>query len=139
MTPDILVAMDDSEVAKKALEYALEHHPEGEITVLHVVGTPSGMMGKAVGLALSNDLENETEKQAEVVLDRANAVADEHGTTIATKVRYGHPARAIVDEAAGFDAVILGSHGGSIADRLFVGNVAETVFRRAPVPVTVVR
>ena len=37
------------------------------------------------------------------------------------------------------DAVVLGSHGGNLQSRLFVGNVAERVFKRSPVPVTVVR
>jgi nucleotide-binding universal stress UspA family protein len=41
--------------------------------------------------------------------------------------------------AEGYDTVVVGSHGGSLADRLFVGNVTEKVFRRSPVPVTVVR
>jgi len=51
----------------------------------------------------------------------------------------GHPSRTIVDAAADFDVVVIGSHGGSLSERLFVGNVAEKVVRRSPVPVTVVR
>jgi len=139
MASQILVAMDESAVAEKALEFALEHHPHGEITVLHVVGTPSGMMGKATGLALSGDVQAEAREDATAVLDTAREIADDHDTTIQTDVEFGHPARAIVDKAEGFDAVVLGAHGGSLADRLFVGNVAEKVFRRSPVPVTVVR
>jgi nucleotide-binding universal stress UspA family protein len=41
MISRILVPMDDSEMAQRALEYALENHPDAEITVLHVVGEPS--------------------------------------------------------------------------------------------------
>lgn len=46
----------------------------------------------------------------------------------------GRPARNIVDRAAEFDVVVMGSHGGDLQSRLFVGNVANTVFRRSPVP-----
>lgn len=45
----------------------------------------------------------------------------------------------IINRAEGFDTVVIGSHGGSLANRLFVGSVAENVVRRSPVPVTVVR
>ena len=48
-------------------------------------------------------------------------------------------ARTIAEAAAEFDAVVLGSHSGGLADRLLVGDVAGTVVRRSPVPVTVVR
>jgi nucleotide-binding universal stress UspA family protein len=139
MASQILVAMDESAVAEKALEFALEHHPNAEITVLHVVGTPSGMMGKAIGLALSENVQQEAREDANAVLDKARGIAHDHDTKINTDVEFGHPARAIVDKADEFDAVVLGTHGGSLADRLFVGNVADKVFRQSPVPVTVVR
>jgi nucleotide-binding universal stress UspA family protein len=47
--------------------------------------------------------------------------------------------RAILDRAGEYDAIVMGSHGGTLSERLFVGNVAEKVLRRSPVPVTVVR
>jgi len=53
-------------------------------------------------------------------------------------VAVGSPARAILNRVDDYDAVVVGSHGGSLADRLLVGNVAQSVFRRSPVPVTVV-
>jgi len=61
MIARVLVPMDSSEMAGKALEYALETHPDAEITAYHVVGTPTVMMGEAVGLALADDLEAEAE------------------------------------------------------------------------------
>lgn len=139
MASSVLVAMDDSEMAERALEYALDTHPDAEITVLHVVGEPSSMMGKAVGLALEDDPQEAAQKQAEPVFERAHRVADAYGRTIDTNVAVGTPAKAIVSRAEEFDTVLIGSHGGSISDRLFVGNIAQKVFRHAPVPVTVVR
>lgn len=131
--------MDDSEMALRALEYALENHPDAEVTVLHVVGEPSPMMGAATGLALEEDLEEAAEKHAKEVFDRARELAAEYDVEITTEVQLGQPTRAILNRADNFDVVVIGSHGGSLADRLFVGNVAQKVFRRSPVPVTVVR
>lgn len=135
----ILVPMDDSEMARRAFEYALEQHPDADITVLHVVGGPSSMGGTAAGLALEDDLEGAVEERAETVFARARDIAAEHDVEITTEVQLGHPTRAILNRADDFDAIVIGSHSGSIADRLFVGNVAGKVVRQSPVPVTVVR
>ena len=65
MVSQILVPMDDSDHASQALEYALDNYPTGEITVLHVVGVPSMMMGEATALALENDISEGAAKRSE--------------------------------------------------------------------------
>ena len=139
MIERVLVAMDGSDLSERALRYALDGHPDAEITVLHVVGGASPMMGQAAGIALSDDEEGGIREAAEPVFERAREIADEYDTAIETIVEAGRPARQIIDHAEAFDVVVLGTHSGSLADRLFVGNVAKTVFQRSPVPVTVVR
>ena len=139
MISRVLVPMDGSEMAEQALAYALEVHPDAEITVLHVVGEPSPMMGDAVGLALEEDIEEAAEAVAEDVFDRARELAAPEGVEITTDVGLGHPARAILNRAGDYDTVVIGSHGGSLTDLLVMGNVSEKVFRRSPIPVTVVR
>lgn len=139
MISRVLVPIDDSEMAELALEYAIDAFPDAEITVLHVVGEPSPMMGQAAGLALADDLDEAAQEIASEVFDRARAIAAENDTEVTTAVEIGNPVRAILNQAADFDTVVIGSHGGSLAERLFVGNVAEKITRRSPVPVTVVR
>lgn len=139
MTLRVLVPIDGSELAEQALQYALETLPDAEITVLHVVGGPSPMMGEATRVALGNAPDYGVDEEAEEVLEEAREIAAEYDVEVTTKVASGHPAREIVREGEDYDTVVIGSHGGSIAERLFVGNVAETVFRRCPVPVIVVR
>lgn len=139
MISRVLVPMDDSEIAEEALNYAIEAHPEADITVLHVVGEPSPMLGSATGMALEGDLESALQERSEVVLDRARQIAADADMEIETEVDIGHPAKIIVERAEAFDTVVIGSHSGSMADRLFVGDVATRVFRRSPVPVTTVR
>ncbi|MDY6819714.1 MAG: universal stress protein [Halobacteriales archaeon] len=139
MLSRVLVAMDGSEVAEKALKYSLENHPDADITVLTVVGEPSAMFGKATAIALAERPDEAMQEHAKLVLDRAREIAAEYDAEITTEVKAGHPARVILGRADDFDTIVVGSHGGSLADRVFVGNVAEKVFRRSPVPVTVVR
>lgn len=139
MISRVLVAMDGSEMGKRALEYALEAHPDAEITVLHVVGEPSSMGGKATGLALSDDFEEAAEDLADDVFETAREIAAAHDAEIATEVQVGHPVGAILDRAEAFETIVIGAHEGTVAERLFVGNVAEKIVRRSPVPVTVVR
>jgi len=139
MVDRVLVPMDDSEMAQKALEYAIDIFADAEITVLHVVGKATPMMGEVVGLALEDDLQTAAKERANEVFDIAHKIAEEYDTEINTTVAVGHPARTIIKKAEGYDTVVIGSHSGSIADRLFVGNIAQKVFRRAPVPVVVVR
>lgn len=139
MLSRILVPMDDSEMAKRALRYALENHPDAEITVLHVVGEPSAWGAVATSLALEGDLEEAAQERAKVVFDDAQETADEYEIELNTEIKLGNPTRAIVNRADDFDAVVIGSHSGSLRDRLVVGNVAQKVFRRSPVPVIVAR
>ena len=139
MISSVLVPMDDSEMSAQALRYALESFPAAEITVLHVVGEPSSMMGLATGLALAEDLEAEATELAEPVFDSAREIAAEYDREIDTVVDVGHPARAILDKAEAVDTVVMGSHGGNLSDRLLIGNVADRVFKRSPVPVVHVR
>ncbi|ELZ10902.1 UspA domain protein [Halovivax asiaticus JCM 14624] len=138
----VLVPMDDSEMAERALEYALETHPDADVTVLTVVGVPSMLMGDAVSLALEDDLDEASREHAAPVLKRARAVAADHEQEIDTTVGVGHPARVIVRDADDYDVIVMGSHGEHSADvtrRFLVGNVARDVFRRSPIPVTSIR
>lgn len=134
--------MDDSAHAEHALEYALDNFPEADVSVLHVVGVPSGMMGEVTALSLADDIEEAAGERAEPVFERAREIATEHGREIDTLVGIGHPARTIIDRAEQYDTIVIGAHGADwnrATHRFLVGNIAETVSKRAPVPVILVR
>ena len=131
--------MDESEMADRALRYALTVHPNATITVVHVVGEPSSMMGGAAGIAVSSDPRAAAEEHATELFDHAREIAAEYETEIETRVTVGHPGRAVINMSDEFDTVVIGSHSGSLADRLLVGNIAEKIVRRSAAPVTVVR
>jgi len=133
--------MDDSEHAEQALEYALDNLPEADVTVLHVVSVPS-MMGEAVALALDDDINDAATEHAEPAFERAREIADERGREITTVVGIGHPARNILNRADDYDTIVVGAHGADwkrAVRKFLVGNVAETVSKRAKTPVIIVR
>ena len=139
MIERVLVPMDDSEMAERALRFALEAYPSAEVTVLHVVGGPSAFLGEAAGIAIADDVEEAAEEHTDAIFERAAEIAESYDAEVETAVAMGHPGKVIVNRSEGFDTVVLGSHSGSVSERLFTGNVAERVFRRSPVPVTAVR
>ncbi|MFB6271119.1 MAG: universal stress protein [Halobacterium sp.] len=139
MVSRVLVAMDDSEMARRALAYAFDAHPVAEITVLHVVGGGSPVMGEAASVALEEGFEDEEDAHGQAVFERAREMAAERGRAVDTELAYGSAAQSIVEHADGFDVVVVGAHSGSLVERLFTGNTAEKVVKQSPVPVTTVR
>ncbi len=139
MLSRILVPMNDSEMAARALTLACQSFPDAHITVLAVVGGPTAYMGEAVSIAMADDPEAAAADRAEPIFETAREIAAETGHQLDTDVALGHPTRAIVDRAADYDLVVIGAHGRDLSSRLLLGNVAETVTKRSPVPVLVVR
>jgi nucleotide-binding universal stress UspA family protein len=138
MTSRVLVPIDSPETAERTLEFALASYPEAEITVLHIVGTPTWHMGAAAGLVLSEGLPEAVAKQTEEVFERARDLAATHDTEITTLLDAGNPSDVIVRQAKEFDIVVLKKQERDLSSRLLVGNIEATVTRRSPVPVTVV-
>ena len=139
MVERVLVAMDGSELSERALRHALDVYRDADITVLHVVGEPTGMMGTATGIALADDSQERIRELSADVFEQAGDIASEHGVAVNVEAEMGSPASRIVERADEFDVVVIGTHSGSLADRVLTGNTAKSVFKNAPVPVTVVR
>lgn len=144
MTDHVLVPLDDSPLSDHALEYALEQHPDDDITVLHVLDFVEAGYGASMETALPGYWEEWYESakaESEDLFADAQATADEYGVSLRTETLVGQPARSIVEFAQdeGVDHLVMGSHGRTGLSRIIVGSVAEKVVRRAPCPVTVVR
>ncbi|MDJ1432866.1 universal stress protein [Halostagnicola sp. A-GB9-2] len=133
MTHHLLAPVDDSDPARAALEYALEHFPDAEITVLHAVDDlAAGYAGQPPAIA-GTDAEPE-------VFDEAKRLAAEYDADLETAVVDGTAGDAILEyaEEESVDGIIMGSKGRSGVSRVLLGSIAEQVTRRATVPVTVV-
>lgn len=142
MGPRILVPIDGSEPAIAALRFAFEHHPEAEFTVIHVVSASEGLVGEGDISYFDQEMIQSAIDRGEGLCERAREMADERGIeSIESAVQIGRPSTTIVAFAEEHDIehIVLGSHGRSGVARLLLGSVAETVARRASVPVTIVR
>lgn len=140
MIEHALVPMDESPMARRALEFALEAHSEATVTVLFVANYVDESYGAEMLLG-PETLRERVDDRAERIFDGARETAAEHDATVETATEYGDPTRVITQYAEdhAVDVIVMGSHGRSLVSRVLLGDVADTVVRRAPVPVTIVR
>jgi len=142
MVKRLLVPIDGSDPADAALEFALEEYPDADITVLSVIDpTDVGYGSIEAAPSTFEHLQKSAEERTQKVLDEAESRAAEHGMTVTGETVIGMPSRAIVEWAENndVDGIVIGSHGRQGVTRVLLGSVAESVVRRSPVPVTVVR
>lgn len=141
MVERVLVPVDESEHARRAVEFVLEEFPEAAVVLLHVINPADTGYGGGASLPFtSEDWFEREEERADALLDELETVAPDE-TTVERVVEVGKPTRIIVEyaEERDVDHVVMGSHGREGMTRALLGSVAETVVRRSPVPVTVTR
>ncbi|WP_256300800.1 universal stress protein [Haloarchaeobius salinus] len=141
MPDNVLVALDGSPLAERALTYALETFPNATITTIYVINPIDSVIDvEAGGLPVAEDWYDTAQERATEIHTTATDLAAEHDIVLHTVTEVGKPAREILDYAAdnGIDQIVMGSHGRSGLDRTFLGSVAETVTRRAQIPVTII-
>lgn len=141
MPDNVLVAVDGSPLAERALTYALETFPDATITTIYVIDpTDSVIDVEAGGLPVAEDWYDTARARATDVHARATELATAHDIDLETVTDVGRPARTILEYADdhGIDQIVAGSHGRSGIDRAVLGSVAERVTRRARIPVTIV-
>ncbi len=135
----ILIATDGSEYTKEAVSTGL-HLAKilgAEVTALYVIDQTSFVSFPIDSSIVSvySLLENEGKRAVE----EAKKEGEQLGVNVLTVVVEGSPTRKIVEMAADFDLVVIGTLGRSALSKLFMGSVAERVTRYAPCPVLVVR
>jgi nucleotide-binding universal stress UspA family protein len=140
MTHRLLVPLDGSPPSQEALRYALDTFPDATIVLGHVITPadgsvgPDGLLGDPAGVVADQ------QNRADELFEEAEQTAGDD-RTIERELLAGRPATEIVSyaEKQDLDQIVMGSHGRDGAARLLLGSVSETVVRRSPVPVTVVR
>ena len=73
------------------------------------------------------------------IVGRAERGATDAGVRASGRLIEGSPADVIVQVSAGFDLVVMGSHGKGLLKRLTAGSVTEDVLHRITRPLLVVR
>ena len=142
MTETVIVPLDGSPQSEQALDFAIEEFPDATLVLLHVIDPVESSYGSRFNLPGGGEEWYESQQEgAEELFTDASEQADEAGVAVETMIEVGRPANVIVRYAEDhdIDGVVMGSHGRSGVSRILLGSVAETVVRRSPVPVTVVR
>ncbi len=137
----ILIPYDGSEQADEAVTYAAAEHADAEIVLLYVLDFAEAGYDTPPEAAIPGYWEEwygEAEERGWELLDEAAGAFE---GAVETEVVVGRPSHVIVEYADenAIDAIVMGSHGRDGLSRILLGSVAETVVRRSPVPVTVVR
>jgi nucleotide-binding universal stress UspA family protein len=137
----ILVPVDFSPCSRAALEYAAElaDRNDAKVEVLHV-HEPAPYVGPSVLAMMPSPPRRWDETQGDVLRELEGFVggARDH---LRVRVETGLPGDVIpaVAKQGDFDLIVMGTHGRSGLARALLGSVAETVMRRAPVPVLTLR
>jgi len=141
MPANVLVAFDGSPLSERALTYAIETFPDAPITSIYVINPIDSVIDvEAGGLPVAKDWYENAKEEATRIHATATDLAAERNTELDTVTEVGKPAQAILKYAADhdIDQVVMGSHGRSGINRTLLGSVAETVTRRARIPVTII-
>jgi nucleotide-binding universal stress UspA family protein len=135
----VLVAVDGSEGARKALDCALSICTSvgARLTALAVEGKLPAYAG-SVGEV--EEVKREKDQFFTNVLEQARAEAQDRGVEIDTELIPGHAAEAITHyaRAHGHDLIVVGHRGHFLGDYL-LGSTADRVAHHAHCPVMVVR
>lgn len=137
----VLVPIDDSTRAREAFEFALEEHAGAEITALHVID-PTTVVSVTEPSVWDDGLRERVQEEAKELLDELLEEAKARDKSVTAGIVHGGSVpRAIIEyaEENDVDHIVIGSHGRTGVSRVLLGSVADTVVRRAPVPVTVIR
>ena len=139
----ILIAVDDSDMARHAIEFAARMGHEGsanEAILLNVRAQPE-VYGEISELDYAVIERTQRERQQRVLakaLEHAQRVGIQGVSIQATQ---GSPADDIVRVARenGVDHIVMGTHGRGAAGRILMGSVAQRVVHLSPMPVTLVK
>ena len=144
----ILVLLDGSERAERVLPYVADHAKSGgaEVVLLRVVEPPSTLAVYAPSMfanweELAEQMMADQQKECNRYFAGFESRLGDEGILVRSETLTGNVWNEIISyiERDGFDLVALTSHGRSGIARWAVGSVAETLLRKCPVPLLLVR
>lgn len=144
MSKRILVPVDGSSKSEKAFQHVFDELPDATVILVHVINPVDTLAfgyDEYFDAEAYQRLEQRERKEARDMLDEYRETATDRGMGAESVIRTGIPAKQILETASerDIDHIVMGSHGRTGVGRVLFGSVAETVTRRASVPVTIVR
>ena len=139
----ILVAIDGSETALRALDFAVRQAgcaPTAELHVLNVQPTLSNYTAAEIYVTAER-IHQVAAERARAILDAAAGHLKDAGCSFKLEQTEGDPAETIATRAEelGCESITMGTHGLTSFGILFLGSVAKKVVHYATVPVTLVK
>jgi nucleotide-binding universal stress UspA family protein len=131
----ILVAVDSSDYAMKAFEYAIQlaMAVNAQVFVLHVIQNPAITADAFISVS---KLKTTFKKQGSKLLTSLSSIAKtKFGMTVEIILEEGDPPKVILDTAKKFNAniIVIGSRGLSQIRELLLGNVSHSVTKHADI------
>lgn len=145
MFKKILYPTDFSDVSFKALEYMKKLRECGseEVLVLHVIHEQTIVTVRAYGEGTvdAEKLEKELMESAMNSMAEVEANLKKFGYKVRKMISIGFPVREILtsEEEEDISLIVIGSHGKSNLEELFLGSVSEKVIRKCKSPVLVIK
>jgi nucleotide-binding universal stress UspA family protein len=143
MLKRILYPTDFSDVSKKALSYIKQLKEGGskEVIVLHVVDERGMEAIDRYSPVDSAKFQKDIVEGAEQEMGSVKKELSGYGFEVKTLVRIGMPVREILKAEKDEDVslIVLGSHGKSNLEEMFLGSVSEKVARKCKKPILIVK
>lgn len=141
MLKHILVPLDGSALAEKALDYAVQIvAPKRRITLLSVIEVPD-VVNTFHPLPTNLMMVEENLASAREYLERvAKELRKDHELRVNIEAKVGKPAQVIADiaESEFVDAIVMSTHGRTGVERFIFGSITQKVLSTMPCPVFVV-
>lgn len=143
MFSKVLVAYDGSELAKKALQMAInfsKENPNLQIEVVHVYQIPTVAIGEGVYTPSAQAALHYLE-DAEKILAEAEQAVSAATKNYNVVLKDGAFAKNILEHAdeTGCELILIGSRGLSGIKEYFLGSVSHNVVQKSKIPVLIVK
>ena len=144
MFEKILYPTDFSDVAVKALAYVKQLKGSGakEVVVLHVSDDRGGeSVARVLGETQYQKLKEQKLLETEAKLKTLKRELVDAGLKVKLRIKTGMLVREIlnVENEENVSAIVIGSHGRSNLEEIFLGSVSEKVIRKSKQPVLVIK
>ena len=144
MFKKILYPTDFSDVSKKAIDYIKKLRERGSetIIVLHVINQ-RGMQAveqyaSGNAIEIEQRIMDDAKQQIKVIEDELK----KSGFKVKSMIKTGIPVREILkaeEKEENVSVIVIGSHGKSNLEEIFLGSVSEKVSRKCKSPVLIVK
>lgn len=137
----ILIPVDGSENAMRAVDYGLAHARGCPTAQVHLLNVQEPVYEQVRDVMSRDEVEKMEIAAGHIIIDPARKVFDEAGIACIAEVRIGDIATSIANYAREMrcDNIVMGTRGMGAIKTLLMGSVTTKVIHLADIPVTLVK